>query len=247
MKIGIFTDTHYCDDEIKCYIRRPKLSLKKVEQAMEYFKSVEVDMCICLGDLTDCATDDFSGSDSLYEVISVIKKYNIPFYCIPGNHDYIDYSADTFFEKVGTLMPPYCIDTPDYKLIMLDANYREDYRRFDVAGVIWNDSNLPPKQVDFLKKTLETADKKCIIFIHENLDCNIDEQHVIKNADEIRNIIEKSNKVKLVVQGHFHSGAYNVINDIRYFTLPAMCDGERNCFAILELTDEGESIVMISK
>ena len=37
-----------------------------------------------------------------------------------------------------------------YQFVFLDANYRADGRRFDVAGVEWTDSNLPHEQCLFL-------------------------------------------------------------------------------------------------
>lgn len=244
MKIGLFADSHYCADETKNKTRRPKLSLEKVKTAMQYFKSVDADMCICLGDLTDSACEDFSVPDPLENILEIIKTYNIPFYCVPGNHDYMDYSAEKFFELIGTALPPYIVETPNLSLIILDANYRSDYRRFDVAGVQWTDSNLPPEQSLFLENALAASKKQCIVFVHENLDFNVEEHHIIKNADEVRRIIEKSGKVKTVVQGHYHLGADNIINGVRYFTLPAMCEGTQNRFAVLEISAEGKCSIL---
>ena len=51
---------------------------------------------------------------------------------------------------------------------------------------------------------------------------------------EIREIIEAAGCVRTVVQGHYHPGADRVIEDVRYFTLRAMCEGEENAFALLD-------------
>ena len=42
--------------------------------------------------------------------------------------------------------------------------------------------------------------------------------HVVGNAEEIREILEKSGKVALVLQAHYHSGDETVFNGIRYYT-----------------------------
>ena len=118
----------------------------------------------------------------------------------------------------------------------MDANYRADGRRFDVAGVEWTDSNLSQDQVDFLRYELEKANTDCIVCIHENLDPFVEMRHIIKNAEEVREIIRKSGKVKLVLQGHYHLGAERMIDDIPYITLSAMCEGTDNSYRILTLS-----------
>ena len=119
--------------------------------------------------------------------------------------------------------------------IFLDANYRSDGRRFDVAGVEWTDSNLPHEQCSFLKTALENRDDTCIVCIHENLDPFVETHHIVKNAEEIRKIIQESGKVQLVLQGHYHIGAEHTIDGIPYVTLPAMCEGMGNSYRVLTL------------
>ncbi len=236
MKIGLFADAHYCHAEVLCGTRRPSLSLSKIREAMEAFRAENVDICICLGDLTDHAPEDTKESVAacFHEALDVIRSYNIPFYLVPGNHDYIMLTADEL-EKRGIKIPPYTISVDGYQLIFLDANYRGDGRRFDVAGVEWTDSNLPGEQRAFLKATLENVDEKFIVCIHENLDPFVEEHHVVKNAEEIRKIIQNSDKVQMVLQGHYHFGAEHTVDGIPYVTLPAMCEGADNSYRILTL------------
>ena len=236
MKLGIFTDSHYCGAEVLCQTRRPSLSLSKIREAMEAFREEKVDACICLGDMTDHARTDTKNDTTAYyrQAIDVIQSYRIPFYFVPGNHDYLMMKGSDLFTD-GVQSPPYAISLGGYRLIFLDANFRSCGRRFDIAGEMWDDSNLPREQLEFLKNELEGASEECIIFVHENLDPFVEEHHVIKNAEEIRNIIKKSDKVKLVLQGHYHPGADHIIDGIAYVTLPAMCEGEENSYRILTL------------
>ncbi len=237
MKIGLFTDCHYCQAEYIGPTRRPILSLNKIKEAMESFKANNVDMVFCLGDMTD--HDENSTREQIIacfkEAMTLIKSYNIPFYLVPGNHDYLVMTANDMEKEAGFKVPPYTIEAEAYNFIILDANYRSNMIRFDTAGVEWTDSNLPPEQVDFLKTELNRSTKQCVVLVHENLDPSVDKMHIIKNAHLIRSIIKNSNKVSLVIQGHYHNGYESTIDNIPYITLPAMCEGESNKFRILEL------------
>jgi hypothetical protein len=62
---------------------------------------------------------------------------------------------------------------------------------FDKVGVVWDDSNVPPCQLEMLADTLARAQKPCIVMVHENLDPTVQYQHIIKNHEQIRQIITK--------------------------------------------------------
>lgn len=236
MKLGLFSDPHYCECDDIGGGRRPSLSYDKIKAAMEAFKENKVDLCICMGDLTDHAEGDTKADakNNLKRIMSLITSYEIPFYLVVGNHDYLILNGDDLKEEnIDT--PPYKIETEKYNFIALDGNYRSNMERFDKAGVVWDDSNLPPFQLDYLKKALASSEKPCIVLVHENLDPTVHYQHIIKNADEARKIIKESGKVKMVIQGHFHEGSYQIIDGIPYLTIKGMCQGEENPYVVLEI------------
>lgn len=237
MKIGIFTDCHYCKAQHLGPTRRPILSIQKIKEAMEHFVSQNVDIVFCLGDMTD--HNEGSTKEDIVscfnEAMTLIKSYNLPFYLVPGNHDYLVMTAEDMEREADFKIPPYTVETSTHNFIALDANYRSNMVRFDKAGVEWTDSNLPPNQIDFLKNALAKSNKMCIVLVHENLDPSVDKMHIIKNSNEIREIIKTSDKVQMVLQGHYHLGKESVIDNIPYITLPAMCEGERNYFRTIEL------------
>ena len=156
MKIGLFTDCHYCKAEYMGPTRRPRLSMEKIKEAMDEFKANGVDMVFCLGDMTDHDENSTKEQiiDCFKEAMQLISSYEIPFYLVPGNHDYLVMSANDMEKESGFKIPPYTIETNTYNFIILDANYRSNMVRFDKAGVEWTDSNLPPQQVEFLKSVL---------------------------------------------------------------------------------------------
>ena len=203
---------------------------------MEAFAQAKVDMVFCLGDLTDHAPGDSEADvrENFREIMDLLQAYPFPFYLVPGNHDYLMMTGEELAELGNLPLPPYTVTAGGMDFIVLDANYRWDMRRFDRAGVEWTDANLPPEQMDYLRCALKNADKDCVILLHENIDPAVEAHHIVHNADEIRALIASSPRVKLVLQGHYHPGAENVYQGIRYLTLPAMCEGTRNPYRILD-------------
>lgn len=237
MKIGLFTDCHYNHAEEIGGGRRPAASYEKIKEAMEHFRREGVEVCFCLGDMTDHTPSDTKKDiEKCYrEAMELITSFNIPFYLVPGNHDYLVLSADEMRRMCGFKIPPYTVICDECDIIVLDANYRSNMVRFDKAGVVWTDANLPPDQLEYLERALRCTYRDCIVMVHENLDNTLDRSHVIKNADAARKIIKRSGKVKAVIQGHYHGGAHTVIDGIPYITLPAMCESESDYYRVIDV------------
>lgn len=247
MKIGLFSDVHYCQSENLGLGRNPALALERVKEAMQAFKDAGVENCFCLGDLTDHAQGD-TKQDALRNFrhcVSIIHGFGIPFNLVIGNHDCLMMTREEIENEYakfdsGKLLASYGRTNDsasgDFEYIALDANYRSDMRHFEVAGVKWDDANLPQDELDMLDKRLSEATLPCIVFIHENLDPSVDNSHIVKNADKARKIISRhKEKVRAVIQGHYHRGSYIEIDGIPYITLSAMCEGDKNPYMILEV------------
>jgi hypothetical protein len=72
--------------------------------------------------------------------------------------------------------------------------------------------------------------------VHQQLDGEGDT--VVRNAAEVRRVLEASGKVIAVFQGHHHAGGYSEIQEIHYYTLKAMVTGARpegNAYAVVEV------------
>lgn len=236
MKIGIFTDPHYNHADHIGGGRRPRLSYGKVKAAMEAFRAAGVSLCFCLGDLTDHAVGDTREDvvACFREILALIRTYPIPFYVVPGNHDYLMMTAADM-EKEGIPTPPYTVTRNGWDFIVLDANYRTSMERFDTAGVVWTDANLPPEQLAYLEKALAEGDRPCVILVHELLDPYLDDNHTVRNAKAVRAILARSPRVRCVWQGHYHDGGDHRIDGIPYRAFPAMCQGEDNPYFVIDL------------
>lgn len=236
MRFGVFTDSHICNSDDLGLGRRPRLARGRLISLMEKFKDEGVDAIICLGDLTDCAKDE-QKSDvlaHLSDTVSIISSLGVPFYLVPGNHDFLVLSREEIASK-GVLTAPFCIGDGHGKIIALDANYRESLCHFDKVGEKWDDAHVPPEQLEMLDRELEASCVPCVILIHENLDPCVDFSHQARNAESVREIIKKhASKVSLVLQGHFHYGASGVYDGVPYETLKSICVFDTDDYKILD-------------
>ena len=238
MKLGIFTDSHYCRDDVRNRTRRPALSLKKIEQAINAFKESKVELCLSLGDLIDKGQTPEEPTECLEEIMQLLRASAIPYRILSGNHDSRVFCTAEFSKRTDTPPSPCLLDTATHRLIFLDANFTTDmthYSNTPPEHYSWKDSNLPPEQLNFLQSALQSSQKPCVVLLHQNLESEADPHHRVSNAQKARTIMEESNKVTLVLQGHYHKGGDHFENGIRYLTIPAMCEGEENHYLILDL------------
>ena len=237
MKIGIFSDLHYCSAQNLGLGREPQRGFERFQKMLADFKASGVDICICLGDTIDRANGDTRESALCYlaRCVSEFKANALDFYLVPGNHDFLDLTREDF-KSAGVMLAPLVIAGDKLTLIALDANYRNSGGHFDTDGERWNDANLPQNQLDFLDSSLREAHTPCIVLIHENLDTCVDFEHQVRNAQEVNEVIaHHSDKVRAVIQGHFHYGADNVHFGIPYHTVKSICVFDTDFYEIIEI------------
>lgn len=233
MKLGLFADPHYCRADRIGSSRRPRLSYGKIQEALEAFRKENVDLVICMGDLVDHCDTHEDAVECLEEILGLVKASGLPFRNVPGNHDFINFTAAEL-ATYGLRKPPYSEVWNGTRFVVLDGNYRSDFRHFEEAGIVWTDANLTPDQLAWLKTTLEGSAEPCVILVHETIN-DVEEHHVLRDAEAARKILTESGKVSLVIQGHYHHGHEETLDGIRYLTLPAMCEGEENRFFTLDI------------
>ncbi len=229
MKIGIFTDSHYSSQELTCGKRYNSRSLLKIKEAYTEFEAQNCDIVICLGDLIDKEHTHLKEIENLKAVADVIKLSPIETVCLMGNHDAFAFTKEEFYEILQGCSP----ENKFYdgkNLIFLDACYFKNGKHYMPGDSDWTDTFLP--DVLIFEKTLKEIDGETYIFIHQNIDPLVPENHRLFNADEINNIINKSKSVKAVYQGHYHAGKNSTHNGIEYIAVPAMCENEKVYFII---------------
>jgi hypothetical protein len=203
----------------------------------------KVDFLVELGDFKDQNSPPAEQKTLSYlqAVESVFHRFDGPTCHVLGNHDVDSISKAQFLANIeNTGIDPgksyYSFYFNGVHFVILDANYKSDGTDYDHGNFDWTDANIPPAELQWLRRDLAESPGAVIVLIHQLLDGT--GSHYIKNAAEVRQILEQSGKVLAVFQGHYHNGGYSRINGIHYYTLKAMVEGpgpENNSYAIVEV------------
>jgi len=241
-RFGIVTDSHYADADTvgSRYYRH---SLDKLTECVELMNAQKVDFLVELGDFKDQDNPAVEQKTITYlrTVEKVFQNFNGPTYHVLGNHDMDSISKEQFLTNVeNTRIGPgksyYSFDLNGVHFVFLDANYRSDGTDYDHGDFDWTDANIPSAELDWLERDLASTPSPVIVFIHQLLDGT--GSVYVKNAAEVRQILETSGKVLAVFQGHHHTGSYSNIMGIHYYTLKALVEGtgpENSSYAIVEV------------
>jgi len=249
-RFGIVTDCHYADADA-AGARFYRESLDKLGECVELMNAENVDFLIELGDFKDQGKPPVERETLSYleAVERVFHEFDGPTYHVLGNHDMDSISKRQFLSRVENTnidsgRSYYSFDVNRLHFVVLDANYRTDGAHYDHGNFDWTDANIPPEELAWLAQDLAGAGGPVVIFTHQLLDGT--GSVYVKNASEVRGGLEASGKVLAVFQGHHHSGSYNEIAGIHYYTLKALVEGsgpENNSYAIAEIAPGGDIIV----
>ena len=249
LRVGLVSDTHYADRD-PAGIRFYRESLSKFQECVERMNEEKVDLMIHIGDFKDEDAEPTEARTLSFvrELESVYAQFNGPRYHVLGNHDIDSISKKQFLEEVentgiGSSASYYSFDKQDFHFIILDATFRKDGVAYDKGNFDWTDTFIPADQLAWLEAELRATEKPTIVFVHQLLDSEQTIEHQIKNAADVRTILEDSNKVLAVFQGHQHEGGHHLINSIHYYTLKAVVDysgPENNSYSILEIGANGD-------
>ncbi len=247
---GIVTDTHYADTAARG-TRYYRESVDKLTECVTFMNQQQIPVLVELGDFKDQNTpaNEATTLENLETIEAVFRKFKGRRYHVLGNHDTDSISKKQFLRRVENSGIPeqskyYSFDAEGVHCIVLDANYRSDGRDYDHGGFDWTDANVPDKERAWLEKDLAMTAKPVIVFIHQQLDGA--GPHTVKNAPEVRALLEKSGKVCAVFQGHNHAGPYSTVNNIHYYTLKAMIEGsgkDHSSYAVAEVSPDNDIVV----
>lgn len=250
VRFGVVTDCHYADEKPRGS-RYYAESLYKLRECVDLMNEQKVDFIVELGDLKDQSRepDEQETISFLKEIESVYAQFNGPRYYVLGNHDVDSISKDQFWDNVNLPVNRegksyYSFAHHNIHFVVLDSNFRSDDTDYDHGNFDWTDANVPDHELEWLKQDLSTQEKPAIVFGHQLLDGkgNV----YINNAAEVRAVLDSSEKVIVVFNGHHHAGQYNVINGIHYVTQKAVVEGsgeENNAYTIVELYPDGTLII----
>ena len=252
LRFGLVTDSHYADREPST-TRFYQESMTKMRECIDLFNQEKLDFVVHLGDFKDQGKPAIPEEtlEYLKAIESEYGRFKGPRYHCVGNHDVDSITKQQFLENIENTGVPnnesfYAFTKNGIQFIVLDANFYEDGRdHFYLEGANWQDTRIPPKQVQWLEKTLAGTDIPAIVFCHHPLYefQRHDSIYHVQNYTEVQKVLEQSGKVMAVFQGHTHAESHELINGIHYLTLLAMVDQsgpENNAYAIAELYPSGK-------
>lgn len=250
IRFGLIADVQYgdCDTHGNRYYRN---SLKKLEACVTDFNNQKVQFTIALGDFADRNPAD------LDPVVAGLTKLKTGVYNTTGNHDYKGFTNnEALYKKLNMPAAYYSFKKKGWRFIMLNTNEIASYSNIkgtwkenELAVMLkqikaanrnnahdWN-GGISSKQIQWLKKTLETAQKKgekVLIFSHNP--CYPATEFTALNDQEILNTIAAFSCVKGLISGHHHAGAFAAYKGIPCITTEGMVETEgENAYGIVDI------------
>lgn len=243
LALGLLTDVHYADKKAGGS-RHYRGSLAKGKEAAAFFRQRKPAAVICLGDLIDAAPSVAVELGYLKTIAGVLDKAAVPRYHVLGNHCVATLTKEEFFAHGGSVNQKghHSFDLGGVHFVILDACFTAQMEPYGRNNFVWHDSNLPPAQIGWLEKDLKRTKFPVVVMIHQRLDLDRPNKYAVKQSDKVREILEKSGKVRLVLQGHSHKNELTKVKDIPYATLAAMVEGagvENGAYSLLRFFDDG--------
>lgn len=244
VKIGLLTDIHHADSNPKG-TRYYRESLGKVKEAVGQFRAAKVNTLIQMGDLIDSGQRSTKEMELgfLREAITELRQTGRPTFGLLGNHCLSRLSKNEVIEELGQKSTFMSLNVDHWKIIMLDACFRDDGLPYNAGNYQWTESDIPQYQREWLANQLSVCDRRTIVFCHQRLDLDKSDPYAVTSSAAVRKILADSKKVAAVFMGHSHTNNLNVIDGIPYITQKAVVEGsgeENNAYSILELHRSGQ-------
>ena len=242
IRIGVITDLHYAEKP-PGGSRHYQESTKKLTEAVALFQQEKPDFVIELGDLVDAAPTAEEEIRFLKKINAIFEKVECPRHYVLGNHCVATLTKEQFYQSCGAKQTGYYSwDQNGVHFIVLDACYQKDFEDYRPGNFEWSDPNIPPVEVAWLTKDLASTTLPTVVFVHQRLDLEPGASpYAIKQSLEVRKILESSDKVRAVFQGHSHKNELHEIGNIAYCTVAAMVEGSgetNSAYAMLDVHED---------
>ena len=222
LRVGLMTDLHYAD-KAPTKTRYYREALAKLDEAVEHMNREKPALVVELGDFIDQADSVEKEIEWLRTMESHFARLSMPRHYVLGNHCVGTLTKQEFAANTKAAGGFESFEAAGVTFVSLDACFREDGTPYSRKNFDWKDANVTEAELAWLEAELGKASGPVIVFAHQRLD--LDKAHAVRNAAEVRSLLEKSGKVLAVFQGHSHKNDYQQIAGIHYTTLVAMVEG----------------------
>ncbi len=224
LRFGLITDLHYADKPA-AGTRHYRDTLSKLKEAIDAFSRLDApnDFVVELGDFIDAAESVETERKYLATVDELYRTLGPERYYVLGNHCVGTLTSDEFLSDVGQKSSFFSFDRNGRHFVILDACFRKDGVAYGRGNFDWSESLVPDHELKFLEDDLKSTRNETVVFVHQRLD--VEPPYGVLNAGKVREILEKSGRVRAVFQGHSHKNDHRTIGGIDYVTLVAMVEG----------------------
>jgi len=215
LKIGLLNDLHY-DGGVD--------ALNRLYESVAALNRSGAKLLVVMGDLVD-ADNELTAARLLREVSALCNSFGGTVRYMPGNHDLDHLSKAQFHDALGSERKSSTLSFmhDGINVLALDGNFSPNGTEYDCGNFNWQDSFVPPGQLDWLGEQLVAATGPMVMLSHQRVD--IAGMHSVRNYEAVLEVIRKSGKVLAVFQGHQHADDLRKIDGTTYYTLSAHKDG----------------------
>jgi len=224
LTLAIVTDIHHGPD------RGTKLGTTALPLLARFCNFVSDLRPACTVEIGDRISEVDEETDRILvsEVAGALAKIPGPIHHVMGNHDIATLSIPDNENLMQRSFASNSIDMNGFHLIFWNANVKLDYEK---------GFSLPDIDLDWLRSDLVATELPSIIFTHVPLDNGsmkgnfyFEKKYPLlgtypeTQGKAIRDVIERSGKVILCLNGHAHWNAYHGIDGTHYITIPSLTE-----------------------
>lgn len=232
MKFLMFSDLHYNPGWL------PGASWDTLKTFQKRAEEEGCDFIIHAGDFCHKA-------NQITDFLEAYNNFHIPSYHCLGNHDMDSTPYEDTLKLYNMPNGYYFFDCKGYRIIVLDTNYFVDngkyvhYEKRNQKDFPASRDNMPPEEIEWLKKTIDESPFPCLIISHASFEREhvppttpelaaqlATEANASPHADEMRKLFREINekdphKVLMVMNGHHHHDTLRIIDNILYWDVNA--------------------------
>jgi predicted phosphodiesterase len=238
-RFGLLTDLHHADKP-ETGTRFYRDTLPKLKEATAQFHKSSIEFVAELGDIVDAAPSPEVELEYLKTVEEAYRTISDDRHYVLGNHCVDTLTKQEFLATIGREQSYYSFDRKGIHFVVLDACFRVDGVPYGRKNFQWTDTSIPKEELRWLEDDLNKVKAPTIVFAHQRLD--VANNHAIKNAPDVRRLLEGSGNVLAVFQGHSHENDLVDVNGIHYCTMRAMVEGqglENSGYSIVDVGGDG--------
>ena len=239
LKILIFSDLHFTEQLFDTFDfeKSSKLlqyALPLLDKLIDKINNeIKPDVVICLGDLIQDNNNHDIDINRIKLVWSFFQNIKKPLYSLPGNHDLKTMNSREEVEKImGYIHSTFSVDIKGYHLIFLGTEVDKNLK--PEGGGISRTRRISKSDLEWLESDLENTKLPSLVFCHYGIaeDTmkgnrqfeNCPQDAFIENRVELKQILEKSNKVIGVFSGHQHWVKRIQENGINYYLVGSLIE-----------------------